>query len=276
MAIDDYPELGDIVPEDSEIEASGPGVMGWIKKLYLQSRGVDLGTFSSDLLSGAFREQSYQWEPMTRMYMGEVVQLIHHFMTRALRTICRDDDIAEKIWSAIYVPVLEWYKNGRDQAVLLMDIERTQSPFTLNAMFNKEVQAARGERMRDMLKTKAWLAPKYQEEDRAVVNLDDALSATTTKTNEEYLHQEIHDKLKAYYQLAVDRFVDNVFRQAVGYDLLFGPQGPLSVFTQGWVIDLDADTLSQIVGEKEITKARRQALKKRSIDLKAALDILKP
>ncbi|ERT03328.1 dynamin [Sporothrix schenckii 1099-18] len=275
VTIDDYPELVDIVPEHSEIEESGSNIMGWIKTLYLQSRGVDLGTVSSDLLSEAFCEQSYQWEPMARVCMGEAVRLIHHFMTEALRAVCPDDDIAEKIRSAIYEPVLERYKNGRDQAVLLVDIERRQSPFTLNAAFNQGVQLARGERMRNMLEKKAWHSQKSYGEDRLVINLDDVLSATTTKTNEQYLHQEIHDKLKSYYHLAVDRFVDNVFRQAVGYHLLFGPQGPLSVFTQAWVIDLDTDTLSQIVGEEDVTKARRQALKKRSSELKAALAILK-
>jgi hypothetical protein len=273
--IDDYPELGGIVTEQIEIEEPQDGVMEWIKELYLQSRGVDLGTFSPDLLSVAFVEQSRQWEQMVRVYMGEVVRLIHHFMAKALRAVCADDDITKEIWSAIIDPVLERYKAGLEQGLLLVDIERYQRPFTLNRSFNEEVQVARGKRTKEMLRPKAWRNSKQYDEDKMVIHLDDVPHATTAKTNEQHLEEEIHDKLYSYYHLAVDRFMDNIFRQAVSYHLLYGPLSPLNIFSQGWVIDLDTEKLELMVGEKEATKRRRQILTKKRKDLKVALEILK-
>lgn len=274
--IDEYPELSGIVVEHSEIDESQDNIMEWIEQLYFQSRGMDLGTFSPDLLSVAFREQSRQWEQMVRVYMGEVVRLIHHFMTKALRAVCADDDITKEIWSAIIDAVLQRYKMGVSQAMLLVEVEQCQHPFTLNCSFNEEVQSARGKRMREMLKPKAWnVAQRFEGGGKTVINLDDVLHANTIKTNDQYIQEEIHDKLRSYYHLVVDRFMDNIFRQAVSYHLLNGPSSPLAVFSQGWVIDLDVDRLDQIAGEKEAAKKRRGILTKKRKDLKAALDILK-
>jgi hypothetical protein len=272
---DEYPELGGIVTEQVEINKPQDGIMKWIEELYFKSRGLDLGTFSPDLLSVAFAEQSRQWEPMIKVYMGEVVRLIHHFMANTLCYVCADDDIAKEIWSAIIDPVLERYRAGLEQAILLVHIERYQCPFTLNCSFNEEVQAARGKRMREMLKPKAWRGAKSYDEDKMVINLDEVLNATEAKTNEQHLEEEIHDTLRSYYHLAVNRITDDIFRQAVGYRLLNGPKSPLNVFSQEWVIDLDAENLELIAGEKEAAKKRRQILTKKRKDLKTALDILK-
>ena len=161
---------------------------------------------------------------------------------------------------------------GISQAKLLLEVEQCQHPFTLDCSFNEEVQAARGKRMRELLRPKAW---EVAQTGKTVINLDDVLHANTTKTNDQYIEEEIHDKLRSYYHLAVDRFMDNIFRQAVSYHLLHGPSSPLTVFSQGWVIDLDGHRLDQIAGEKEATRKPRLILTKKKKDLKAALDILK-
>jgi len=274
---DEFPELGDIVTDQIEIGLPEDGIMEWIKTLRVQSRGMDLGTFSPDLLSKVFMEQSRQWEKMVRVYMGEVVRLIHHFMTKALHAVCTDDEITKDIWSAILDLVLQRYRTGVEQAVLLVHVERCQHPFTLNGSFNEEVQAVRGKRMSEILKSKAWKSASSYSEDRVkmVINLDDVLDATTTKTNEQHLQEEIHDKLRSYYHLAVDRFMDNIFRQAVCYHLLTGPSNPLTVFSQGWVIDLEPEKLELIAGEKEAAKKRRKILNGKSKALKEALETLR-
>lgn len=275
--MDEFPELGDIVTDETEIDAPVDDIMGWINQLYGHSRGMDLGTFNPNLLSAVFTEQSREWGKMVRVYMGEVVRLIHHFMTKALEDICADDEIAKEIWSSILDPVLQKYRSGLDQALLLVDVERRQRPFTLNRSFNEEVQLARGKRSRETLRSKAWrTASSFNAgESRLVINLDDVQDATTTKTNEQHLREEIHDKLQSYYHLAVERIKDNIFRQAVGHHLLTGPSSPLAVFSQEWVINLDAERLQFIAGEKEAAKKRRQILNKNSKDLKAALETLR-
>jgi hypothetical protein len=59
-----------------------------------------------------------------------------------------------------------------------------------------------------------------------MVNLDDIAKAADSKGNAERLREEIHDILHAYYSLALDRFIDNVFQLAVDHHLLHGPSSP--------------------------------------------------
>jgi len=269
---DEYPELATLSTEDTDVEDPLHGIMEWIKTLYLQSRGMDLGTFNTDLLLAAFAEQSRQWDRMVKVYLGEVLRLIYYFMTETLYAVCSDDEVAKDIWAAILAPVLGRYETGMRQATLLVHVERYQLPFTLNPSFNKEVQTARGKRMRESLKGKAWKQANY--EDKWVLNMDDVALVTETKTNTQYLFEEIHDKLQSYYRLAVDRFMDNLFRQAVSYQLLTGPASPLVVFCQKWVVELDAETLNRIAGEKEPARKRRQILNKKSKALKEALETI--
>lgn len=108
-----------------------------------------------------------------------------------------------------------------------------------------------------------------------MVNLNDIARAAEGKSNVEQLQEAIHDILHAYYGLAADRFIDNVFQLAVDYGLLHGPSSPLKVFTHDWVLNLEPETLEGIVGEPKSLKKRRSRLAKKIEDLTHALKILK-
>ncbi|KAK9420947.1 hypothetical protein SUNI508_14076, partial [Seiridium unicorne] len=103
-----------------------------------------------------------------------------------------------------------------------------------------------------------------------MVNLDDIAKAAEGKRNVEQLQEEIHDILRAYYGVALDRFIDNVFQLAVDHHLLHGPSSPLKVFTQEWVLNLEPEQLEQIIGENKFAKKRRSKLAKNIDDLTKA------
>jgi hypothetical protein len=63
--------------------------------------------------------------------------------------------------------------------------------------------------------------------------------------------------------------------QGVSYGLLTGPNSPLSVFTQDWVINLEKEQLEEIAAESAPISARREQLAKKIEDLEAAVDILR-
>ncbi|XRM37705.1 hypothetical protein ABZX51_001164 [Aspergillus tubingensis] len=63
--------------------------------------------------------------------------------------------------------------------------------------------------------------------------------------------------------------------QAIEHCLLTGPESPLEVFSQEWVINLGSDELGAIAGESQAIKARRANLKQKMEDLKSALQTLK-
>lgn len=129
--------------------------------------------------------------------------------------------------------------------------------------------------MTELLRPRARKDHTQYGELQYMVNLDDIATAAEGKRNVEQLQEEIHDILHAYYSLAADRFIDNVFELVVDYGLLHGPSSPLKVFTQDWVINLEPKLLEQIVGEPKSAKKRRSRLVKKIGELSHALQILK-
>jgi hypothetical protein len=279
--LDEYSVLDDIISKDSGIETPRNGITKWTEKLYLQSRGVDLGTFGGTILSSAFKEQSNKWPSMTRMYVSHVIVVIHRFMVTVLDTLCADPCVREEIWSSILDEVLTRYKAALDQAMFLVSLERDKRPYTVNHYFNDNLQIVRGNRKAAMLKSKSRQEIKrgyhnsVQVSDNLIVDLDDVRSTTKNKSNVDQVKEEIHDILWSYYKVARKRLVDNVYQQAVDHCLLTGPRSPLTVLTQEWVIELDSERLEMIAGESLLTKQQRLTLSNKIEDLEAASRILR-
>lgn len=269
-------ELSDIIITFPQHRAPVPSdnFASWLNDVYLKSRGLDLGTFNANLLSTAFAEQSRKWGDMTKVYMSRVIITIHRFIRAALSSVCPEDQARRKLWSAIVESLVESYKKAMAQASLLIEVEQRKQPYTLNRRFNETLSKARGYRVTELLRPKARKDTKQYGELQYMVNLDDIAKAAENKSNVEQLQEEIHDILHAYYYLALDRFIDNVFQLAVDYSLLHGPSSPLKVFSQDWVINLEAEQLEQIVGEDKPAKSRRSKLSKKIDDLSHALKIL--
>jgi hypothetical protein len=102
------------------------------------------------------------------------------------------------------------------------------------------------------------------------VSLDNIRKAVEAKSTIEDVVEKLHDDLKAYYDIARDRFVDNMLNQAVNYHLLFGPSTALKVFSQEWVIGLKPEQLQGIAGESPSTREHRERLNRSIDDLTAA------
>ncbi|PNP50156.1 hypothetical protein THARTR1_09145 [Trichoderma harzianum] len=269
-------ELADIItPEKASMPVPCDNFSEWINGVYLQSRGLDLGTFNANFLTTAFAEQSRKWGDMAKIYMSRIIITLHRFIAAALRSVCSEEHIRNKLWVVMIESLVECYKKAMDQARLLVEVEQRKQPYTLNKQFAQALSKARGYRVSELLHPKSRKETKQFGGTQYMINLDDIARAVEVKSNVEQLQEEIHDILHAYYSLAADRFIDNVFQLAVDYCLLRGPSSPLKVFTQEWVINLEAEQLEQIVGETRSAKRRRQAYTKKIADLTNALRILR-
>lgn len=275
IAPGEFSELGDIIIPLEEISMPEDNFTTWINDVYLQSRGLDLGTFDPHLLSMAFTEQSRKWGYMTKTYMRRIIIALHRFIAAALRSVCLDDQARSHLWSAILETVVERYKAAMAQASLLIEVEQRKKLYTLNPLFNQARSKAIGYRITELLRPTARKDPKQYGGIQYMVNLDDIAKAAEGKRNVEKLQEDIHDILQAYYSLAAERFIDNVFHLAVDHCLLHGPDTPLQVFNQDWVIGLEPEQLERIVGETKSAKGRRSALMKKLNELSNALKILK-
>jgi hypothetical protein len=268
-------ELGDIIEPLDETPMPHDDVTSWINSIYLQSRGLDLGTFNANLVATAFAEQSCKWAKMTKVYMSRVILTVHRFIAAALRSVCQEEQARSQLWSAILDSLVERYRVAMVQAELLVEVEQRKQPYTLNRQFTQALTKSRGQRITELLRPKARKDTKGFGEVQYMVHLDDIAKAAEGKSNMEQLQEEIHDILCAYYRLALDRFIDNIFQLAVDYCLLHGPCSPLKVFAEEWVINLEPEQLERIVGETKAAKKRRSKLVKKIEDLSNAFKILK-
>ena len=107
----------------------------------------------------------------------------------------------------------------------------------------------------------------------AVIKLDDVVQSYPM-SNTQQIVQDIHDILCSYYKVARKRFVDNICMQAVDHFLINGPQTPLTLFSSSFVSGLNVDELERIAGEDNMTKRRRQQLRKEIESLEAGKKIL--
>ncbi|KAL7921857.1 P-loop containing nucleoside triphosphate hydrolase protein [Trichoderma austrokoningii] len=275
IAPEELSELDDVITPFSEIPKPQGNFAAWIKDVHLRSRGMDLGTFNPHFLSLAFAEQSSKWGDVTNIYMTRVILTIHRFIVAALESVCSEDHVRNHLWASIIDRVIESYKMATDQASLLIKVEQRKQPYTLNRQFAQALSKARGHRITELLRPTAMKDARQYGGLQYMVKLDDIAKAAEGKRNVEQLQEDIHDILQAYYSLAADRFIDNVFQLAVDYCLLHGPSSPLKVFTQEWVINLEPEELERLVGETKLAKKRRQRLAKKIEDLSNALKILR-
>ncbi|KAK8077199.1 hypothetical protein PG996_003369 [Apiospora saccharicola] len=274
--LDLYPELDGIVSIDDDFGSPDEDTMNWIHAMYMESRNMDLGTFGGNVFSMAFKKQSTKWGDMTRSYLSKAILIVHQFIADALDMACPDSRVKEMIWSAIVDDVLVRYKAALDQAMLLVQVEREKRPYTLNKEFSERLQLAQGGRTVALMKEAELPKGNTSRFDKSITVTPNLIkSATARQSNVERINQEIHDKLHAYYDLALCRFVDNVFQQAVDHGLLTGPSTPLAVFDQDWVINLETEQLEDMAGESEASKSRRGILARKVEDLTVAMRILK-
>jgi Dynamin central region/Dynamin family len=264
--------LENIITKDCHFDSPKPGIMNWIEGLYVRSRGVEMGsTVGGPMLSNAFKEQSKKWSRITEAYVSHVIVVIHRFMLIALKKLCSDARVHEEIWSSIADEVLSRYKAAMNQAMFLVSSERDQRPYTLNGYFNENLQRLRVAKLEGKARIEK-VNDHYST--NLVVDLDLLKIEKIDRSNVEHAKEEIHDILSSYYEVARKRFVDNVYHQAIDHYLLTGPMSPLAVFSQEWVITLEAEQLEAIAGELPVTKEQRGALVKKINDLETALRIL--
>ncbi|KAK3400875.1 P-loop containing nucleoside triphosphate hydrolase protein [Sordaria brevicollis] len=276
------PELHDVInlakePNTSFSVQSDNGK--WIDVVYRRCRGVELGTFSPTVLASAFRDQTTKWDLITERHMSRIILTIHNFIEEMLKVACPNAKIREGVKSMIIDDLVAGYKRGMNFAKYLVQVEREKKPYTVNHYFNSNLQAARGQRMFNILAPKSFEQSQTPQNSpdtvTKVVRLADVKTATTDKSNEKHAQEDIHDILKSYYKVARKRFVDSVWCHAIDHHLLSGPNSPLTLFSEQWVLGLDEDSLAAIAGESRSSRDKRIELSKKISDLEEALRILK-
>ncbi|KAK8160220.1 dynamin GTPase [Phyllosticta citribraziliensis] len=249
-------------------------VTEWITKIYTNSRGFELGTFNSTLLSTLMQVQTENWEALCLGYISDIVALAHKFFDTLLKVICPDEQLRSNIKIVLMDNILSRYKLALAQVDFVLQCERYGNPVTVNKYFNSSMERIRQERTKKELADKSF---SFRNDgtlhDRQVIGLDQIIQARSM-TNTEHVVQELQDILSSYYKVASQRVVDTICMQAASFYLISGPDTPLSLFSPSWVGALTDDQLDDIAGEDPSAKDRRLQLQKECDELEMGKKIL--
>lgn len=137
----DIPEILDILPESSNVSPPlSHDLASWIGDEYRQSRGFEIGTFNPLLLSSLMKKQSLKWTTLANGYIGDVIVIVHSYITNGLSQVCPDRRVYEKLLSFLMDKLMERYQSAIDKVEYLLFVERSTIPMTLNHYLNDNME----------------------------------------------------------------------------------------------------------------------------------------
>lgn len=116
------------------------GILGWIENIYRESRGFEIGTFNSSILSSVLKKQSAKWPPLAEGYICDIISMVHKFTSKALSISCGDQRLGQRILSFLLDDLMDKYRRGLSKTEFLLQIEREGTPMTQNHYLNSNLQ----------------------------------------------------------------------------------------------------------------------------------------
>jgi len=134
-------DLAEILHECTEEVSPKEGeTYKWLTKVFLSSRGFELGTFNPSLLATTMRKQSAKWPNFTLGYISDIITYVHRFILIALEVACVDQRVCRRLKARLMDNLLSKYQDAIKHAYFILGIERDGTPLTLNHYFNDSLQ----------------------------------------------------------------------------------------------------------------------------------------
>ncbi|MCJ1282732.1 hypothetical protein MMC26_002057 [Xylographa opegraphella] len=243
----------DFVEDGAEVKPSN--MYEEIHLLWRSARGIELfGHVNPSVVETLFNFQTSKWPLLANKHMEKIITIIQKCHNNILKETCSDESIRTRLCGKIDPDAESAFEAARAELAHLLVDERDGPLLTNDPCFAENLAKARADRFANGLK-KLGLKDKQPNN---YINYD-IIKNGIRSSNEQTAIYDIHDTLKAYYDVALPRFVDNVSNQVVQRSLM-GRKGPVSILTPEWVAGLDADDLVEIAGENPATSALREEL----------------
>lgn len=250
-------------------------IYSWIRGRYRMSRGAELaGTVNPAVLEGLFGEQALPWGPIAKEYLDTVNMMVIRHIDWSCMELIPDKSTRRKINERNKRAV----SKARDFAIAELDqisedemggiLQTTNHYFAENLAKNRQARYA--------LRLKEYIEPRQRTSECGTPYMlafdPDDMVKKTYLSNEDSAVYDIHDILKAYYKVAMKRFVDTVVLQVAERHFL-GSNGPLKFFSPAYVGGLSDEELNSLAGENEATSMERERLKTLLSQLERALKL---
>ncbi|TQV95281.1 interferon-induced GTP-binding protein Mx2 [Cordyceps javanica] len=276
-----FPDLNSVIVRERNDDEPRQGIMAWIKEIHHRSRGTELFSFNPAVFSTAFRQQTSKCMTQAEVFVSRIIFMIHNFIVSTLKVVCSDEKVRDEILAQILDAALTRYESGLSQVRFLVKVETEGHPYTLNDFLRTKFTNLQGARMECELSNKIQSVKLGQyfeigdEEEFDAITVEGVQCMLREKDGGKYVAEDVHNLLQSYYEVARDRFIDNVYRQSVTHSLVSGENSPLKLFSEKWVLGLEPDRLDAIAGESLQTREQRAKLVQRIKDLTDAVSILR-
>ena len=253
-------DLGDTDPQNAEIYR-------WIRTEIKSNRGVELqGTLNPDLLPMLFHQQACKWGDIAEKHFATVVKFSLSVLNGILDRVECDRITRKKIRPLIYDASDAREKDSIDSLVKRFNNISSRHLQTSNTSFEKKVAHARFQRFEAALdryrvsqKQKHLFPPNGIDANlQFVVDMRDTaqLFSELHMSNSHNLENEIHDTLKAYYEIARDDYIEYVTQHIVE-NFINSEDGPVLIFSPLYVAGLSDEQIAELAMEDEgVVKTR--------------------
>jgi hypothetical protein len=137
----DHPDIEDLTQKSILLPKPLHGnILGWLKKVYRQSRGFELGTFDASLLAVTLKRQSMKWRELALGYISDIITMVHTFVKDLLRHITPNENVRMGIESLLMDELTNKYQTAMTHVKFLLDVELDGTPATLNRYFNDTLE----------------------------------------------------------------------------------------------------------------------------------------
>ena len=257
------------VPSGSIDEQHNAEIYRWIREEIQINRGTELqGTLNPDVLPMLFHQQANKWGGIAEKHFLTVEHSTVRALNAILNNISCDQTTKTKIW-----PRIVEAGNAREAEKLESLRERfrnikSRHLQTSNVAFEEKVAQARYlrfqaalDRYRISKKSSKGLFGSNQSADtdlQFVVDMRDtaALFAELHMSNSRNLENEIHDTLKAYYEIARDDFIEYVTQHVIE-NFICQENGPVLLFSPMYVASLSDEDIEEMAKEDEFVIKER-------------------
>lgn len=245
------------------------GVYEWIRAWYKESRGAELpGTVNPAVVESLFRQQSAGWVEIANTHLMNMEDVVTHFNDALFRETVADVRIRENIISHMQPLIMAGMEAAEEELARILRDEREGTLLTFNKIFETTLNTARLDRIIARMSTHA-VTPS-----NTVSGYASTIAGYAHLSLEDQAVYDIHDILKTFYKIAVERFTDNVVVQVIERHLL-GASGPVKSFSVEHVGGLLDSEVADIAGDDLAMRTRRAEINSRIRRLNQAMDIAK-
>ena len=180
------------------------------------------------------------------------------YIEKTCKDVIADRYVRQKVYALNQEAVKRTRIHAKEQLDQILRDELGGCLITLNNYYTENIDKFRRARQLNKLKERN---AGGGGDDRTVQNGPnyDHLINERHLSNDTAAVYEIHDKLKAYYKVAMKRFIDNVAIQ-VTERYYMDDNGPLAFFSPAYIGELNDQELQRIAGENETTTNARNSL----------------